>query len=284
MLKNLEVFKNEEFGEIRTVVIDGEPWFVGKDIAKALGYSNTRDALISHVDNDDKNTVVISDGKRGNPNQVVINESGIYALIFGSKLPSAKKFKHWVTSIVLPTIRKTGGYINNADSMVNTYFRNVTDEQKELLKAIFFNVEKQQEQINFLKKENQVITKEKEKVVEEKQKAEKKIEKQKTLVDYAQQVSVSESSISMDEFAKVLKDENNFDIGRNRLFRWLRENKYLMSNNTPYQKFLDKGYFKVIQVYRKSPFGLKLFSKTLITGKGQYAIYEKLKKDFGKAA
>ena len=111
MLNQLEIFKNREFGEIRTVAIDGEPWFVGKDIAEALGYSNTRDALATHVMDDDKNTVVISDGKRrGNPNQVIINESGVYALIFGSKLDSAKRFKHWVTSEVLPQIRRTGSY------------------------------------------------------------------------------------------------------------------------------------------------------------------------------
>ena len=110
-MNQLEIFKNREFGEIRTVVIDGEPWFVGKDVAEALGYSNTRDALATHVMDEDKNTVVISDGKRrGNPNQVIINESGLYALIFGSKLDSAKRFKHWVTSEVLPQIRRTGTY------------------------------------------------------------------------------------------------------------------------------------------------------------------------------
>lgn len=111
ILNQLEIFKNREFGEIRTVAIDGEPWFVGKDVAEALGYSNTRDALATHVMDEDKNTVVISDGKRrGNPNQVIINESGLYALIFGSKLDSAKRFKHWVTSEVLPQIRRTGTY------------------------------------------------------------------------------------------------------------------------------------------------------------------------------
>lgn len=109
-MNNLQIFNSEEFGEIRTVTIDNEPWFVGKDVATALGYSNTRDALSRHVDGDDKNTVVIPDGNKGNPNQTVINESGVYALIFGSKLESAKRFKHWVTSEVLPTIRKTGSY------------------------------------------------------------------------------------------------------------------------------------------------------------------------------
>lgn len=109
-MKELQVFKNQEFGQIRTMQINGQPWFVGKDVAEALGYSNTRDALANHVEDDDKNTVVNRDGTPGNPNITIINESGMYALVFGSKLGSAKRFKHWVTSEVLPAIRKTGTY------------------------------------------------------------------------------------------------------------------------------------------------------------------------------
>ncbi|MEK1299212.1 phage antirepressor [Limosilactobacillus fermentum] len=97
-----------------TLVIDGQPYFVGKDVAEILGYANTRDALSKHVDSEDKNTVAIHDGiKRGNPNQTVINESGLYSLILGSKLPQAKEFKYWVTSEVLPTIRKHGAYMTD---------------------------------------------------------------------------------------------------------------------------------------------------------------------------
>ena len=109
-MNKLQVFDNPEFGKMRSIQIDGEPWFVGKDVAAALGYENTRDALSRHVDDEDKNTVVIHDGIQGNPNMVIINESGVYALIFGSKLDSAKRFKHWVTKEVLPSIRKTGAY------------------------------------------------------------------------------------------------------------------------------------------------------------------------------
>lgn len=109
-MNELMIFKNERFGSIRTTEINGEVWFVGKDVATALGYSNTRDALVNHVSGEDRNTVAIRDGNKGNPNQVVINESGVYSLIFGSKLDSAKDFKHWVTSEVLPSIRKTGSY------------------------------------------------------------------------------------------------------------------------------------------------------------------------------
>lgn len=95
---------------VRTLKSDDEIWFIGKDVAKILGYSNPRDAILKHVDTEDKNSVAIRDGNKGNPNQTVINESGVYALIFGSKLPDAKKFKHWVTSEVLPQLRKTGSY------------------------------------------------------------------------------------------------------------------------------------------------------------------------------
>lgn len=110
-MNQLEIFKNREFGEIRTVVIDGEPWFVGKDIAEVLGYSNSRKAILDHVDDEDKmDGVTIRDAIGRDQAAVVINESGVYALIFGSKLASAKRFKHWVTSEVLPQIRKNGSY------------------------------------------------------------------------------------------------------------------------------------------------------------------------------
>lgn len=107
-MNELQIFNFENHG-VRSLVIDGEPWLVGKDVAEALGYSNSRDAISRHVDDEDKNTVAIHDGI-GNPNKTIINESGVYALIFGSKLENAKRFKRWVTSEVLPQIRRTGSY------------------------------------------------------------------------------------------------------------------------------------------------------------------------------
>ncbi|MCS8572967.1 phage antirepressor [Pediococcus pentosaceus] len=104
---------NFEGNKVRTVLINDDPYFVGKDIADVLGYLNTRDALSKHVDEEDKNSVAIHDGKKGNPNQVVINESGMYSLVLSSKLPNAKKFKHWVTNEVLPSIRKHGAYLTD---------------------------------------------------------------------------------------------------------------------------------------------------------------------------
>ena len=112
MKKNeMTIFSNAEFGKVRTVVIDHEPWFVGKDVASALGYANTKDAIIRHVDEDDKKRgVAFRDPLGVEQTPVLINESGVYALIFASKLPKAKTFKHWVTAEVLPTLRKKGYY------------------------------------------------------------------------------------------------------------------------------------------------------------------------------
>lgn len=115
-MNELMIFNNPEFGNIRTMERDGAPWFVGKDVAEALGYSNSRDAVSTHVAGEDKATVAFHDGSQ-NRNMVVINESGLYALVLGSKLPTAKKFKRWVTSEVIPSIRKHGGYINGQENM-----------------------------------------------------------------------------------------------------------------------------------------------------------------------
>lgn len=116
-MDELQIFENPEFGTIRSVEIESEPWLVGKDVAEALGYSNPRDALAKHVDDEDKNTVALRDGTSGNPNLTVINESGLYSLILSSKLPGAKKFKRWVTGEVLPAIRRTGGYMAPAKTL-----------------------------------------------------------------------------------------------------------------------------------------------------------------------
>lgn len=110
MMNEIRIFDNPEFGEVRTVMIDGEPWFVGKDVANALGYSRERDAISNHVDKDDAVKHGVTDSMGREQQTTIINESGLYSLIFGSKLTSAKKFKRWVTSEVLPSLRKTGGY------------------------------------------------------------------------------------------------------------------------------------------------------------------------------
>lgn len=117
-MKNLQIFSNNEFGEIRTVTIDGNPWFVGRDVTEVLGYVNSRKALLDHVDDEDKyDGVTIRDSIGREQNPVMINESGLYSLILSSKMPNAKRFKHWVASEVIPSVRKNGGYIANQENM-----------------------------------------------------------------------------------------------------------------------------------------------------------------------
>lgn len=152
-MNELQIFNSEEFGEIRTTVINDEPWFVGKDIANALGYKNTKDALAKHIENCDKMmgsqnaTPSITDSIGRTQYPTWINESGLYALIFGSKLESAKKFKQWVTSDVLPTIRKTGGYVNNEELFVNTYLPFADENTKLMFSQTLETVRKQNELI-----------------------------------------------------------------------------------------------------------------------------------------
>ncbi len=199
-MNKIEIFKNKEFGEIRTVIIDGDPWFVGKDISSALGYGNTNDALKKHVMNEDKlmgsqnATPSIKDTLGRTQYPTWINESGLYSLIFGSKLESAIRFKHWVTSEVLPSIRKYGGYIDGQEKM--------TDDEL-LEKAILVAQRKIAERDCIIKKQKE------------------KIEQQKPLVDFANQVSDTTDLIDMKTMAKLLKD-SNINIGRNRLFEFLR--------------------------------------------------------------
>jgi prophage antirepressor-like protein len=113
MSNHIIIFENKEFGKIRVIELDGQPWFVGKDVCDALGYQNPRKAFSDHIDGKDKNTVTIRDGIQGNPNKTVINESGMYSLILSSRLPSAKRFKRWLTSEVLPSLQKHGAYMTD---------------------------------------------------------------------------------------------------------------------------------------------------------------------------
>lgn len=245
-MNELQIFKNEEFGTVRTVEINGEPWFVGKDIAEILGYSNTRDALGRHVDDEDKNTVVIPDGNKGNPNQTIINESGLYSLILSSKLPTAKQFKHWITSEVIPSIRKHGAYMTE-----QTIEKALTSP--DFLIQLATQLKAEQEQRKQL---------------------EKQIEKDKPKTIFADAVSVSKTSILVGELAKLLK-QNGIDIGQNRLFEWLRANGYLINRkgtdyNMPTQRSMELKLFEIKETPIIHSDGHTTTSKTpKVTGKGQ---------------
>lgn len=155
-MKDLEIFKNDKFGEIRTLEIDGKPYFVASDIAKALGYAKPNNAISTHCRSTLKQGIAT---KQGNLSEMtLIPEGDVYRLIMKSKLPSAEKFESWVFDEVLPTIRKTGGYINNVDLMVNTYFSDIPDEQKSLVKGLLVNIEEKQKKIISLTNENNLLT------------------------------------------------------------------------------------------------------------------------------
>lgn len=241
-MNELTIFENEEFGKVRVVEIDNEPWFVGKDIAVILGYANTKDAISYHVDDEDKymgsdNTTpyILDDlGRKQYP--TFINESGVYSLVFGSKLPKAKMFKHWVTSEVLPSIRKTGGY-------------HVPKTYAEALRAYADAVEAKEQ----LALENKEL---------------------KPKADFFDAVTDSKDAIDMKSVANVL---NVPDIGRTNLFRFLREQKILMSDNRPYQEYIDRGYFRVVEQKFDKGYGeIGINIKTLVFQKGVDYIRKRL--------
>ncbi len=249
-MNNIMTFVNEEFGSIRSTVINGEPWFVGKDIAKILGYRDTSDALKKHVDAEDKLSRYFADSGQ-NRLMYVINESGFYSLVLSSKMPTAKKVKRWVTSEVLPTIRKTGGYVDDPDKFADYYLPFADEATKQMFKI-------QHEYIRQLHS---------------------KIDIDKPKVDFADQVADTANVIDMGEMAK-LANGRGIRIGRNRLFAWLRVLGILMMNNIPYQEYMDRGYFKVKESLYYRDGESKTRQTTYVTGKGQRYIIDRLLRDY----
>ena len=238
-MKELKIFSNDNFGNIRGVEINGEPWLVGKDVAEVLGYKNTRDALSNHVDDEDKTSVAIHDGRQ-NRNMTIVNESGFYSLVLGSKLPNAKKFKKWVTSEVLPSIRKHGMY--------------ATDElldNPDLLIQIATKLKEERELNRKLQEEN-----------EEKNKL---IEKQKPKAEFYDEIIDSTTVIGMKEVADIL---NVKGYGRNNLFKFLREKGILNRKNEPYRNYIEQGLFEIKESKYIVDNEVKIKPTTYVTQKG----------------
>lgn len=229
---------NFESHEVRSLLLNNEPWFVGKDVAEALGYSKARNAIATHIDSEDKKDAPIQGTLGGVQEMTVINESGLYSLVLSSKLPSAKKFKRWVTSEVLPALRKTGQYQVKELS-----------GQELMAKALI---------------EAQSVLAAKDKVIEE----------MKPKVVFADAVATSHTSILVGELAKILK-QNGIDMGQKRLFAWLREKGYLIKRqgtdyNMPTQKAMELGLFEIKEGSYVNGSGVNITTKTpKITGKGQ---------------
>ena len=257
-MNDIQVFNNPEFGEIRTVEINNEPWFVGKDVAVILGYSNPQKAIRDHIDEDDR---TVNESFTVNGTAIaLINESGLYSLVLSSKLPTAKKFKRWVTSEVLPSIRKHGAYMTpeTLEKMVLT-----PDFGIRLLTEL--------------------------KAEQEKRKAlEATVEEQKPHVLVSKAVSASKTTILIGALAKLLK-QNGINIGQNRLFEWLRQNGFLVkrgdNRNMPPQKAMEMGLFEVKESCHLNSNGCNVITKTtVVTGKGQcYFINRFLGKQDGVA-
>lgn len=246
-MNELQIFKNPEFGEIRTIEVKNEPWFVGKDVAEILGYAKPENAISAHVDEEDKTTTLIQgNGSNYKSKTTIINESGLYSLVLSSKLPTAKKFKRWVTSEVLPTIRKTGGYltpekVEEVLSNPDTIIKLATDLKEERAKR---------------------------------KEAENRLEEAKPKVLFANAVTESDGTILIGDLAKFIK-QNGRDMGQKRLFEQLRNDGFLIkqkcsSYNMPTQRAMDMGLFKVKESSIVQPDGVVRLTRTVkVTGKGQ---------------
>ena len=252
-MNQLQVF-NFENQQIRTEVINGEPWFVGKDLCDVLGYAKSRNAISMHVDEDDALKQGLTDSMGRMQQAIFINESGMYALVFGSKLETATRFKKWVTSEVLPSIRKHGAYatenvleqaIGNPDFMIGL--------------------------LSSLKSEQ-----------EARKKAEQTIEVQRPKALVGEMLEVSQNSVSVKKLATILK-QNGINTGQNRLFDWMRENGYLISRygssrNMPTQRAMDLGLFELKPAsYFRNSGVMETDYTPLVTGKGQAYFLRKFK-------
>lgn len=257
-MSELQIFDNNEFGEIRTLSINNEPWFVGKDVASILGYKDISSAILDHVDEEDRvnsktqGCFAVELGQRGS---WLINESGLYSLIIGSKLPNAKKFKRWVTSEVLPTIRKHGAYMT--DNALEQAIAN-----PDFMIGLLQNLKKEKE--------------EKKRLQEEKCKLEIKIEEDRPKVTFAERVMKSGDNILVRELAKIISDEG-FTIGEKRLYTQLRKWGYVCKNSTePTQRAMNQKYFVVKVGTINTPYGIKEIKTTQVTPKGQVRIVERI--------
>lgn len=245
-MNELKLF-NFENNQVRTLLINNEPWFVGKDVADILGYQNSSRDINRHVDEEDRQNYQNGTSEINNRGMTIINESGLYSLVLSSKLPNAKKFKHWVTSEVLPQIRKTGSYATPQ----------LTGEEL-MAKALI-------EAKSVLERQNKQIIEMKPKAI------------------FADAVATSDTSILIGDLAKLIK-QNGTDIGQKRLFERMRNDGYLIktgtSKNMPTQKAMEKGLFEVKERVISNPDGSTRITRTTkVTGQGQIFFINKFKKE-----
>lgn len=241
-MNELQIFQSEQFGMIRTAGTAEEPLFCASDVCRALGYNNGRDAISRHCEGDDVVKRDIIDNLGRTQSAAFVNESGLYSLIFGSKLESSRQFKRWVTSEVLPSIRKSGSYVAKKLS------------RKELAQMVL----QQEEEMEMLRLENL--------------RKDERIEEQKPKVVFADAIVGSKTSCLIGELAKLLT-QNGFEIGQNRLFAWMRNNHYLGTvgefYNIPCQKYLEMGLFELKKNVHSQNGQMVTTITPKVTGKGQ---------------
>lgn len=263
MNNSIKLFTAPSGAQLRTVVQDGTIFFVGKDAAQMLGYSDTFGALKKHVDAEDKQNCQ-NDSFETPRGLTIINESGLYSLILSSKLEEAKAFKKWVTSEVLPAIRKSGAYVATTGQETQEELiaraliaaNEAMNRQKERLAAL-----EQQNQEQALELAQQDVT------IKEQQLA---LEVAAPKALFADAVAQSDTCILIGELAKLLR-QNGIEIGQNRLWKWMRENHYICKNsNNPTQRSMEKGLFRVVERSVIAGDGLtRAVFTTKVTGKGQ---------------
>ena len=228
-----------------------EPLFIAKDVAEWIEYDTSSvNKMLANVDDDEKvrkNIPTLG----GLQESWLLTEDGLYEVLMQSRKPIAKQFKKKVKEI-LKEIRKNGGYIAGQE--------NLSDD--ELMEKAILVAQRR------IAERDKIIQEQRERIAE-----------QKPLVDFAVHVSQTKDTIDMDEMAKIARDEH-IDIGRNKLIKWLKDKKILKDNRTPYQSYIDRGYFDVVEVEKSTTYGTKVFPKTVITGKGQIWITEKLRTEY----
>ena len=263
MENQMQVFNNEQFGDVRTVLKDGEPWFVVADVCAYFGVAN-RNRIMQTVDSEDKGGTQM-DTPGGVQTVAIVNESGLYSVLFALQPTKARgvskehiekrrkelhDFRRWITHEVIPAIRKTGGYIAGEENM--------TDDEL-VAKALLITAEK-------LKQREARIAA-----------LSAQIEEDRPYTRFGKSISASDSAILLGDFAKVAAN-SGIPIGRNRLFKWLRDNKYLMPDNKPYQRYVDQGVFAVKESKVFTGFEETIRTTTLVTGKGQKYLMERLER------
>jgi anti-repressor protein len=270
-MKNLEIFRNEEFGEVSVIIENNKEYFEATTVARMLGYSNPRKAILDHckdpgVTNRDVGVVTgkKADGSDAiqNVNKKFIDEGNLYRLIITSKLPSAQKFERWIFDEVLPSIRKNGAYMT--DKVLEK-----TLEDPDYMIKLLINLKEEKERTKLAKQRAEEL--------------EATITLDRPYTYFAKSIASSSDAISMGEFAKLLNN-HGIKIGRNRLLGWLRDNGYLIKNgkekNKPKQVYIEQGILQLIERTYKTIDGDKISTSTLITGKGQMYFLAKINSDY----